>query len=92
MLNIPSEVLSRLPALYSQQNVDDPMVQVKFTEPTLGWCWYASEYDPKEGLFYGYVVGNCPEEGMFSLGQLKGIQGIKMDESFSPCRMSTIRV
>ena len=39
------------------------------------WTWYASEFDPEEGLFFGVVVGLEREFGYFSLEELEGIRG-----------------
>ena len=66
---LTKEVLEKLPPLYSQEEVKDPMVIVKFFYPDFSWTWYAIEFDGKD-LFYGYVVGDFPELGYFTLSEL----------------------
>ena len=66
--------LAALPPLYSQENNREPVAQVKFF--TAGrWTWYATEYDPESGTFFGYVVSglgsDCDEWGNFTLGEFE---------------------
>src|SRR5512135_2156342 len=87
-------ILAKLPALYSQEDKKDPMVVCKFFDPTGSWTWYVLEGSPvdKEGLFdtdqekvdflfFGYVAGDFPELGYFSLHELEtckqGLTGIR---------------
>lgn len=78
------EVIKNLPALYSQENVEDPMVVLKFFTPDADWTWYITEGGEEEyengtdWLFFSKVVNNqCPEGelGYVTLGQLKEIKG-----------------
>ena len=90
------EILDRIPALYSQENEPDPMVHVKFFDPTGSWTWYATEFDPKEGTFFGLVKGFEEELGYFSLAELESVRGrlglgIERDLHFTPCRLSAIK-
>ena len=39
------------------------------------WTWYGSEYDSKERIFFGVVVGHEREYGNFSLDELEAIRG-----------------
>ena len=48
---LTKEILKSLPALYSQENVADPEVVVKFFSPWSSWTWYATEGSP--------VCGEC---------------------------------
>jgi len=64
----------KLPALYSQEHVKDPIAQVKFFTPWSNWTWYATEYDSKD-IFFGKVVGLDTELGYFSLSELKQLHG-----------------
>ena len=89
-------ILKRLPKLYSQENVEDPVVQVKFFDPCGSFTWYALEFDGKD-LFFGKVVSSlCPEGelGYFSLSELKSIKtkpfglGIERDLYFDPKPLS----
>lgn len=40
----------------SQENNPDPLVIVKFFNPTGSGTWFAREYDPGEQIFFGYVT------------------------------------
>jgi len=81
---LPEALKERMPALYSKEAEDDPMVECKFFDPVGSWTWYATEGSPvdEDGyydtdkekvdyVFFGYVVGFVPELGYFSLNELK---------------------
>ena len=92
---ITEELRKQLPALYSQENEKDPMVYAKFFLSTTKWTWYASEFDGKD-TFFGYVCGEYPELGYFSLSELEEAEGpyglgVERDRFFEPVRLSTIR-
>jgi len=74
MLLMPKYISSKLPTLYSQEDEENPVVYVKFFSPWSKWTWYAIEFDG-EDLFYGYVAGDFPELGYFSLKELQSIKG-----------------
>jgi len=62
----------------SQGNVADPIVVVKFFNPTGAGTWYATEYDPETKQFFGYVsiFGDHNDEwGYFSLEELENFEG-----------------
>ena len=65
------------PALYSNESRDPKDVKViaKFFDPCGSWTWYATEYDSKEGLFFGLVRGFENELGYFSLEELQSVKG-----------------
>ena len=103
---LTKELKMQIPALYSQENVKDPMVICKFFDPTGSWTWYViegqeSEYDYGiDFLFFGLVVGFDTELGYFTLHQLetakegiKGLQAlpIERDVYFSPCKLSEVK-
>ena len=85
----------KLPKLYSQEDVKDPVVQVKFFDPTGSFTWYVLEFDG-EDLFFGKVFSHlCPEGelGYFSLSELKSVKrpmglGIERDIYFEPKPLS----
>lgn len=90
---LTKEIEKKLPALYSQEEVKDPMVMVKFFTPWGNWTWYATEYNPEDRLFFGKVVGIETELGYFSLEELESIKGpwglsIERDLSFTPKPLS----
>ncbi len=64
----------------SQEDVKDPLVIAKFFYPAGRGTWYATEYDPKRRLFFGYVSifgDHCDEWGTFSLDELESFTGLK---------------
>jgi hypothetical protein len=69
--------LAALPALYANdgKNAEDVPVPVKFFTPDSNWTWYATEYDPAEGRFFGLVCGHESELGYFMLAELEGARG-----------------
>jgi hypothetical protein len=69
--------LAALPALYAHENTpaDKVPVAVKFFTPDSNWTWYATEYDPAEGRFFGLVCGHESELGYFMLSELEGARG-----------------
>jgi hypothetical protein len=92
---LTKEITSKLPALYSQENIADPMVICKFFAVWTNWTWYGIEFDGKD-TFFGYVAGDFPELGNFSLSELQNLKGpmglaIERDMYFGPCRLSEIK-
>ena len=92
---ITKELRKALPSLYSQENEKDPMVVCKFFLPMTKWTWYATEFDGKD-TFFGFVSGEYPELGYFSLSELENLEGqygigVERDRYFEPVRLSTIR-
>lgn len=71
------ELETVFPPLYSQEDNDPKDIKViaKFFDPCGSWTWYATEYDPKERLFFGYVRGFENELGYFSLDELSSVKG-----------------
>ena len=62
----------------SQEGKKDPLFIAKFFNPTGVGTWYASEYNPKEKMFFGYVsiFGDWNDEwGYFSLEELQSYTG-----------------
>ncbi len=92
----PDDVRNQLPALYSTEQETDPLMVVKFFTPDSDWTWYASEYDGKEGLFFGWVDGFEQELGYFLLSELQESRGplglpIERDIHFEPTRLSEVK-
>ena len=69
----PKEVLEKLPPLGTDES--NARVLVKFFHPTSQWTWYATEYDPKDRVFFGFVVGFEEELGEFSLDDMEEFRG-----------------
>lgn len=74
---LTKEIERKLPALYSQEEVKDPIVWVKFFNPVGAGTWFAIEYDPEERLFFGWaeITPGCGELGYFSLDELSEFRG-----------------
>jgi hypothetical protein len=75
---LTKELEKRFKKIGKQENVKDPIVVAKFFNPTGAGTWYATEYDPKERLFFGYVSifgDHCDEWGSFSLDELESVKG-----------------
>lgn len=97
---LTQELTKKLPALYAQENEKDPVVYAKFFCPymNLGY-WLATEYDPEQRLFFGFVVLNdpsCAELGYFSLDELeqssvKGVPAVERDLYFKPEVLSKVK-
>jgi len=96
---LTAEIKKKLPALYSQENVKDPIVQVKFFAPYSGWRWFGIEFDGTD-QFFGYVQGLDSELGYFSFAELDelttrlggfSVPAVERDLSFTPKPLSAIK-
>jgi len=47
----------RFAEIGSQEKSADPIVVAKYFLPGHSATWYATEYDPIQGIFFGYVTG-----------------------------------
>lgn len=68
----------RFAKIGSQENNPDPIVVVKFFNPCGRGTWWATEYDPIDKIFFGYVsiFGDYNDEwGYFSLDELRSYRG-----------------
>lgn len=94
---LTQEMIAQLPALYAQDGKGDlAIAYAKFFTPDSNWTWYATEYSPEEGLFYGLVVGFEVELGYFALEELEEYRGplglpIERDLHFTPTTLKEIR-
>jgi hypothetical protein len=97
MMLLTKAIKNKIPALYSQENIPDPIVHVKFFDPTGSFTWFATEFDG-EDQFFGKVFSEyCPEGelGYFSLSELQNTKvrlglGIERDLHFHPKPLSQI--
>lgn len=94
---LTKEILRKLPALGSADDVRlaDKVVQVKFFLPGSSWTWYAVEFDPESGEFFGLVEGIEWEWGSFMLQELEeirlhGLFKVERDRYFRPARVSDL--
>ena len=73
---LTKEIERKIPALYTQEGKgDDARVYVKFFTPDSNWTWYATEFDPETGTFFGLVDGFEKELGYFTLAELETAKG-----------------
>ncbi len=92
---LTKELRAKLPPLYANEQVDDPVAVVKFFTPWTDWTWYATEFDGDD-TFFGLVQGLEEELGYFSLAELRDVQGpaglrIERDLYFNPTPLSKLR-
>ncbi len=95
---LTKELREKLPPLYANENVADPMAIVKFFHPCSNWTWYATEGAPEgdDFIFFGLVKGFEEELGYFSLNELESVKGpmglgIERDLYFKPTPLSKLR-
>ena len=93
---LTQEIEKKLPKLYSQEKVSDPLCVVKYFTPDSNWTWYGIEYSPETRLFFGLVDGFDKELGYFSLDELENIHGpyglpVERDLWFKPTKLSELR-
>jgi hypothetical protein len=89
-----------LPKLRAQENVEDPIVYVKFFHPYGSGTWLATEFDGHDEFFGAVKLHGDWELGYFSLTELtelraniggrehQDIQAIERDTSFRPMPLS----
>lgn len=86
---LTKKIEKTLPPLYSQDEVEDPICNLKFFLPDAGWTWYIVEGSKQEDgdwLFFAKVISPmCPdgELGYVLLSQLeqqvKGSLGLPVE-------------
>jgi hypothetical protein len=82
----------------SQELTKDPVIVAKFFNPTGAGTWYATEYDPVDKMFFGYVsiFGDWNDEwGYFSLKELESFTGnfglgIERNRYWTECTASKV--
>ena len=85
-----------IPALYSTEDKNDPLCQLKLFTPDANWTWYVIEIDEVNELCFGYVVVLEKVLGYFSISELKTIRGplnlpIERDFGFKPMPLSEVK-
>ena len=97
---LTKELEKRFEDVGSQEDVKDPIVIAKFFNPTGAGTWFATEYDPNDKIFFGYVsiFGDHNDEwGSFSLAELEehkgfGGLGIERDLYCTEQRISQFKI
>ncbi|MFH0765756.1 MAG: DUF2958 domain-containing protein, partial [Calditrichota bacterium] len=77
---LTKELEAEFPKLYATEKIPEgnKKVVAKFFTPDSSYTWYATEYDPKDRLFFGLVDGGHgdePEWGYFSLDEISSVRG-----------------
>ena len=75
---ITKELVDRFKEVGTQEDNIDPIVIAKYFNPCGAGTWYATEFDPVDRIFFGYVsiFGDYNDEwGSFSLQELEGFTG-----------------
>ncbi len=90
---LTEEIKKILPPLGATAEQADPIAYVKFFNPTGIGTWWASEFDPESGIFFGKADLGFPELGTFSLQELESYKGpfglgIERDIFFNPKPLS----
>ena len=72
---LPTDLREKLPKLYAQEGIEDPIVHLKFFFPAADWTWFVTEGQAEgdDFTFFGYVIGFASEWGYFSLRELQEI-------------------
>ncbi len=91
---IPKE--HTIPALYSTEDIKNPLCQLKLFTPDANWTWYIIEIDDANELCFGYVIGHEKELGYFSLRELESVRGaldlpIERDLAFVPTPLDKVQ-
>jgi hypothetical protein len=92
------ELRQQIPTLYATEDIEtkDKQVIAKFFFPAGVWTWFVVEGSEQENdfIFFGYVVGDFPEWGYFSLSELEGINvhglTVERDLSFKPGKFKEV--
>ena len=76
---LTAELLKKLPTLdaTAETPIAESKVVAKFFNPCGGGTWFATAYDPKEKLFFGFVTlgdAEMAELGYFSLEELESLR------------------
>ncbi len=96
---LTKELRKKLPPLYANEEVKDPMVIAKFFALASNWTWFAMEFDG-EDLFFGMVHGFEKELGYFSLKELQSLKlsmggieipAVERDINWTPRRLSELK-
>lgn len=93
---LTKELEARFAKVGRQEGNKDPLVIARFFNPCGAGTWFATEYDPVDKIFFGYVsiFGDWNDEwGYFSLAELEDFKGafglgIERDLHFSEKPMS----
>jgi hypothetical protein len=94
MILLTDEIKATLPALYSQERVQDPMVHCKFFTPDGPFAWFLTEYSHEDGdTCYGWIITSGEGEwGYFSLQYLQDRLAESFIETFDTQGKSDVQI
>jgi hypothetical protein len=78
-MKLMTKELEKRFAEVGRQDIPDPLIIAKYFNPTGAGTWYATEFDPVDKIFFGYVsiFGDHNDEwGYFSLEELQEYRGM----------------
>jgi len=89
---MPNNIARKIPKLYTQEDVEDPTVWVKFFSPYGRGVWYVTEFDGRDRMF-GWADLGHGELGYMSLNELQsmnrnGLPLVERDLSWKPMPLS----
>jgi hypothetical protein len=99
---LTEEIRNHIPELASQEDLDDPVVYVKFCTPGSNRAWFATEGEPVLGgrgeeldfEFFGRVYGPDVSWGSWTLNELLSVKDspghvdVKRNPHFNPKAIS----
>jgi hypothetical protein len=93
---ITKAIADKLPPIYGQEKVKDPIVYLKLFNPTGSGTWYITEWDG-EDAFFGYTTGLGHDDlGYISKSELENLRlpmGLKIerDQWWEPTPLSKVK-
>lgn len=73
---IPKDLLEKIPDLYTTEELENPICQVKLFTPEAQWTWYIIEFSKEDqSTCYGFVKGMESELSYFSLKEIEEVRG-----------------
>lgn len=94
---LTKSIENRFAKIGSQDGKNDAAIVVaKYFTPFSNWTWYATEYNPETGLFFGLACGGEMELGYFSLAEFEDMNSgllnqIERDLYFDETTMEEVR-
>ncbi len=90
-------MLAKAPALFAQEDTDDPVMYLKLSSPGTTWNCYVAEASKLNGdlVLYGLFVGDNKRWGQLRLRKLEQDlqrQGLdlRVDQDFTPTKLSVL--
>ena len=96
-MKLITKELQEIFAKTGRQEGTDKLVIAKLFDPSGGWTYYVTEYNPQDGIIFGFVDGvDEPEWGYSSLPEIERVRnrfglGMERDRGFRPCLFSELK-